>query len=273
MTMAKDNSKYIWPGCTALVTGASSGMGLEYARQLAAMGCHVVMVSNQAEELEECAKTLQAQYSAKIWHFFCDLARFEAADDVKGFCKDNGLKIDILVNNAGMFFFRELTEEMAPKAEAMLMLHVVTPTRLCEKFGNAMKARGRGYILNVSSVAAGMPVPGLMMYASTKSYLKVFTKALYFEMKPYGVGATALCPGAVATGLYNVLPGLVKILKVAGKFGMVYSPEKMVRRALRAMFRRRRSITPGFINIFFAPIVNGLPNWFVNRVWRKFTGK
>ena len=254
---------------TALVTGASSGMGLEYARQLAAAGCHVLMVSNQAEALEACAASLRQQYPVDIRAKYTDLSRVEAADNLFHYCEEQGLKIDILVNNAGVFFFEELEGDTLCKAEVMMGLHVHTPTMLCALFGNVMKQRGRGYILNVSSVAADMSAPGLTMYAATKSYLKSFSKSLYYEMHPYRVSVTTVCPGAVATGLYSVLPGLVKILRVAGRFGLVYSPEKLVRKALKAMLRRRRCVTPGFINHFFAPMVNVLPRFVVNSIWQK----
>ena len=254
---------------TALVTGASSGMGLEYARQLAAAGCSVLMVSNQEEALLRCAEALKGQFSVQIWTQHIDLASQDAADRLFRYCEKNGLKIDILINNAGVFFFEELEGEACRKAEVMMMLHVYTPSRLCALFGNAMKQRESGYILNVSSVVADMCVPGLTTYAATKAYLRTFSKSLYYEMKPYGVSVTAVCPGAVATGLYSVLPALVRILEVAGRFGLVYSPEKLVRKALRAMFRRRRCVTPGFINHFFAPIVNLIPRFVVNRIWKK----
>lgn len=267
--MDKTFKRYLWSGCTALVTGASSGMGLEYARQLAASGCGVVMVSNQQQELEQCAAELKTAYSAKIWPVYCDLARNESADELFAICQEKGLQIDILINNAGMFFFKELKDEACEAGDKMLFLHVITPTRLCERFSEGMKQRGRGYILNVSSVAAGMYAPGLVMYSATKSYLRSFSKSWYYEMKPYGVSVTAVCPGAVSTGLYSVLPALVKILKVAGKFGLVYSPEKLVRKALKAMFRRRRCVTPGWFNLLFAPAVNALPKRLVSRIWRE----
>ena len=260
-------------GKTALVTGASSGMGLEYARQLAAAGCDVVMVSNQEEALVQCAEDLRSRFPVRILTKFMDLACEDAADKLFRYCEENGLKTDILINNAGIFFFEELEGETCRKSEVMMKLHVYTPTRLCTLFGNEMKRRGGGYILNVSSVAAGMCVPGLTMYAATKSYLKSFSKSLYYEMHPYGVSVTTVCPGAVATGLYSVLPVLVKILKVAGKFGLVYSPEKLVRKALKAMSRRRRCVTPGFINHFFAPVINVIPRCAVNRIWRKIIGE
>ena len=267
--MGKGFQKYIWTGCTALVTGASSGMGLEYSRQLAASGCNVVMVSNQKEDLERCAEELRGLFPAEITPIFCDLSRYEAAGELALICQEKGLQIDILINNAGMFFFKELKGETIQKGDAMVGLHVVTPTRLCEIFGEGMKQRGKGYILNVSSVAAGMYAPGLTLYSATKAYLKSFSKSFYYEMKPYGVSVTVVSPGAVSTGLYSVLPTLVKILDVAGKFGLVYSPQKLVKKALKAMFHRRRSIIPGWFNHLYAPTVNLLPKRAVSRIWRK----
>lgn len=269
--MGKGFQKFLWSGSTAMVTGASSGMGLEYSRQLAASGCHVVMVSNQREELEKYAAELRRDFSVETTPIFCDLARYEAADELAAICEEKGLLIDILINNAGMFFFKELKGETIQKGDAMVYLHVVTPTRLCELFGEGMKKRGRGYILNVSSVVAGMYVPGLTLYGATKAYLRSFSKSLYYEMKPYGVSVTVVSPGAVATSLYRVLPTLVKILDVAGKFGLVYSPEKLVRKALKAMFRRRRSVTPGWFNHLYAPAVNVLPKCTVSRIWKKIS--
>lgn len=267
--MGKGFERYIWPGCTALVTGASSGMGLEYSRQLAAAGCHLVMVSNQKAELERYAEELHQSFSVETTPVFCDLARYEAADELGAICRARGIQIDILINNAGMFYFQELKGDTIRKGDLMLYLHVITPTRLCELFGEGMKQRGKGYILNVSSVAAGMYAPGLTLYSATKAYLKSFSKSFYYEMKPYGVSVTVVSPGAVSTGLYSVLPTLVKILDVAGKFGLVYSPHKLVRKALKAMFRRRRSVTPGWFNHFYAPAVNILPKCTVNRIWGK----
>ncbi len=253
----------------ALVTGASSGMGLEYVRQLGAMGCNVLMVSNQEKELHQYADAFNRQFNAEFRPLFCDLSRLEAADELDSYCEENGLKIDILINNAGMFFFHELKGDYCRKSDIMLRLHILTPARLCEIFGNRMKEQGGGYILNVSSVAAKMQFPGMVTYGSTKAFLYSFSRSLYYEMRPYNVGVTTICPGAVDTSLYSVLPQIDKLFKLGKKLGIVMTPEKLVRKALRAMFRKKRSVVPGFINHFFAPIVNLLPIWAVNRIWKK----
>ena len=177
------------------------------------------------------------------------------------------MEVDILINNAGMFFFEELSMENEAKVQTMLELHVFTPTRLCVLFGEEMKRRGRGYILNVSSMAAKLPCPGIAIYSATKAYLKSFTKSLFYEMRPYGVGATVVCPGAIATPLYKLKPSL---LKLGVKVGLIGTPEWLVRRALRGMFRKRRVVKPGAMNYYLPPLIAILPRWLVDRLWKKF---
>ena len=119
-------------------------MGLEYCRQLSAAGCNVLMVSNEREKLAELSAALSREYGTQVRSCYCDLAREVAAEELFGYCQKEGLKIDILVNNAGMFFFEEISEDNRARAEAMLKLHVDTPTRLIFLFGEEMKKRGEG---------------------------------------------------------------------------------------------------------------------------------
>ena len=252
--------------CTAIVTGATSGMGLEYARQLAELGCDVVIVSNQSDRLVTVATQLHNDFGVETWHLYKDLATDSAAQEVFDFCTQNGLQIDILVNNAGMFFFEELTEKNTAKAETMLRLHMITPTRLTLLFAEEMKKRRCGYILNMSSMAAKIPAPGIAMYSATKAYLRSFTKSLFFELKAHGVGITTVCPGAVATPLYNLSE---KNQKLALRLGVMRTPKRLVKSALKALFRRRRCVTPGFINHIAPACVNVLPHSLVMKIWRK----
>ena len=254
-------------GGWALVTGGSSGMGLEYARQLAAKGYDLLLVSNQQEELEQAAADLQERFKVRAIARYQDLASATAAEELVSFCKEQSLEVDILINNAGMFFFEELHPENESKALKMLQLHVYTPTRLCVLFGEEMKRRGHGYILNVSSMAAKLPCPGIAVYSATKAYLKSFSKSLYFEMRPYGVGVTTVCPAAIATPLYKLKPSM---LRFGVKIGLIGTPEWLVRRALRRMFKKRRVVKPGFMNYYLPPLIAALPKWLVAKLWKKF---
>ena len=251
----------------ALVTGGSSGMGLQYARQLAEAGCNLLLVSNQEKELEKVSAELSSQFGVEVVSRFQDLAKDSAADELFAFCEDWHLEIDILINNAGMFFFEELTLENESKALTMMRLHTFTPMRLCVLFGNAMKQRGRGFIIIVSSMAATFPMPGITVYSATKAFLKSFGKSLYFEMHPYGVGVTTVCPAAIATPLYKLDP---KLMNFGVKLGLIGTPQWLVRKALKGMFRKKRVVKPGFMNIYLPPIIALLPKWLVNRLWKKF---
>ena len=157
----------------ALITGGSSGMGLEYARQLAAREYDLVLVSNRQEELETAAQALREQFPVQVVTRFQDLAAADAADALFHWCtKEEGFLPDVVINNAGMFFFKELQAEDLDKVQAMVNLHLVTVTRMCLLFGNAMKQRGSGYLLNMSSMAARIPAPGITVYSATKAYLR-----------------------------------------------------------------------------------------------------
>ena len=250
----------------ALITGGSSGMGIIYARRLAEAGCDLLLVSNQETELMQIAEELHSLHHVNVIAHYQDLATPDAADQLFAFCQEQGLEVDILINNAGMFFFEELGEENNAKAMKMMQLHIFTPTRLCLLFGEAMKHRGHGYILNVSSMAAKLPMPGITIYAASKAYLKSFSKSLFFEMHPYGVGVTVVCPGAIATPLYKLSP---KMLRLGVKVGLIGTPEWLVRRALRGMFRKRRVVKPGAMNYYLPPLIAALPKRLVDRIWKK----
>lgn len=250
----------------ALITGGSSGMGLEYARQLAAQGYDLLLVSNQQAELEQAKNELLELHAVRVATRCQDLATTDAADQLLSFCQQEGIGVDVLINNAGMFFFGELGIDDEPRISAMLRLHVFTPSQLCIKFGEQMKQRRHGYILNVSSMTAQLPCPGITLYSATKAYLKSFGKSLYFEMRPYGVAVTTVCPAAIATPLYRLGS---RMLRLGVKTGLIRTPKWLVRRALRGLFRKRRVVKPGLMNYIVPALIAILPNWLVAILWRK----
>lgn len=251
---------------TALVTGASSGMGLIYARQLAEKGCDIVLVSNQENELQKAASDIANRYHVRAIPHYQDLSLPDAASSLHDFCNAEGLEIEILVNNAGMFFFKELHEEDIPKIDIMMSLHMSTVTKLSILFGEDMKKRGHGHILIVSSMAAKLPAPGITIYSATKAYLRSFGKSLYFEMRPYGVGVTTVCPAAIATPLYGLKPGLMKIGLATG---IIHTPEWLVKRALRGMMHKRPVVAPSLMNVYLPPMIRLLPRDVESGIWKK----
>ena len=160
---------------TALITGGSSGMGLEFARQLAGRGFDILLVSNRPEELEKAAASLQSDFPVRVSAHFQDLALPDAADNLFTWCtEEEGILPDILVNSAGMFFFKELEVEDLGRVQAMVNLHVVTVTRLCLLFGSAMKRRGSGRILNMASMAAVALVVFVSLFYVDAGYGKFY---------------------------------------------------------------------------------------------------
>ena len=157
-------------------------MGLEFARGLASRGCDLVLVSNREEELASASAALSAEYAVKVFTRFQDLAKPQAADELYDWSRGEDILPDVLVNDAGMFFFKELKTEDLGRVQALLDLHITTVTRLCILFGNAMKQRGSGYILNVSSMAARIPAPGITVYSASKAYLRIFGKSFPYEL-------------------------------------------------------------------------------------------
>lgn len=251
----------------ALITGGSSGLGYEYARELAAKGCDLLLVSNKQDDLDAAQKALSEEFGVNVTTHFQDLAVCGAADSLHEWCISAGLEVEILVSNAGIFFFGELNPERYGKACAMIGLHIETPTRLCILFGNDMKLRGHGTIISMSSLAAKSPVPGITLYSATKAYLLNFGKAMYHELKPYGVVMTTVCPGAVATPLYGLREDLMKL---ALRLGIIKTTPWLVRKVLRAAERRRALVQPGIMDNLFIPLASHLPSVLVSHVWVKY---
>lgn len=149
----------------------------------------------------------------------------------------------------------------------MVNLHVLTNTKLAVLFGEEMKKRGHGRIILMSSMAAKLPCPGISVYSATKAYLRSFGKSLWFEMHPYGVSVTTVCPAAIATPLYRLKPSLMNL---GVKIGVIKTPRWLVRRALRASRHGRKVIAPSFMNIYLPPLIRLLPCPIENHLWKKF---
>ena len=243
---------------TALVTGASSGIGLEFCHQLASMGINLLMVSNQMQELANARDTLAAKYpDQRFWAHYKDLAHPYAAEEIYAYCSQNGIVVDILINNAGIFSFKTITDTTTDSLNLFIDLHMRTVTQLCQRFAIDMKSRRSGYILNMSSMSCWMPMPGIGMYAATKAYIRVFSRSLALELKDYGVGVTVACPGGIATDLFG-LPRNLQRLGV--KLGVLATPQRFVSGALKRMFNHKKQYINGFINRLAIVAVALLPD-------------
>jgi uncharacterized protein len=239
----------------ALVTGGSSGIGFAIACELAQRGYTLLLVSNQAAELDKCSRQITQQYAVPCFKYFADLAHPDAARQVYDHCRAENYEVEILVNNAGILLFSEVVEAPAERVRTILQLHMQTPTMLCRLFGEEMKQRGSGYILNVSSISSVMPYPGISLYGPTKTFLRYFTRALRAEMQAYGVSVACLLPGATATALYDT--NKVDI-GLAIRFRIMHTPDFVARKGIKALLNGRSECVPGWANklaMIFLPLV------------------
>jgi short-subunit dehydrogenase len=241
---------------TALITGGSSGIGYAIANELARRGFNLVLASNQEAKLNEVCEELSIQHKIKVWPVFIDLSENGAAQKLYDYCRLEQIEVDVLVNNAGIFLFGEVVETSPEKAREMLTLHNTVPVLLCKLFGRDMKKRRSGHILNISSLSAYMPYPGIALYSSTKQFLKSFSRSLRTEMIDYNVNVTCICPGAVSTQLYDLSEA---DRNKAIKLGVMLPADKLARKAVKAMFNCRSLLIPGFINRVFVLVVALVP--------------
>ena len=277
----------------ALVTGASSGIGLQYAIQLARdYQCDLLLVSNQQKELDEVAKNLAEQYNVKTIAHFADLSLPDAAENLFQWTKENNFTVDVLINNAGVCFFNHYIETSMKRIELMLRLHVITVAKLTRLFAEDMAKRSssvsfsglsgrrpvctlsakrsmKGYILNMSSMSAWMAMPGIQTYNASKAFIYNFSKSLWYEFKPLGVGITVMAPGAVDTALFGLSP---ELRKLAVNLTVSIPPEKLVKRALKKLFSNKKADTPGFLNWLATPLLKHTPDWLLFLAM-KYVGK
>ena len=227
-------------------------------------------MSNSREQLDAVCAPIAEEYGVRVIPRLQNLATGNAAEELMEWCDSQSVLPDILINNAGMFYFKELSPELMGKAEVMIGLHVTTPTKMCILFGDRMKQRGSGRILLVASMAARIPAPGIQVYSATKAYLRSFGESLSFELKPYGVTVTTLCPAAVATPLYGLKKGL---LNFGVAIRVIHTPQWLVRKALKGLFRGRRLMKPSIMNAYLPPMIKMLPSNLEQKIWDRIKVK
>lgn len=241
----------------ALVTGASSGIGFNYASQLSEYGYKVIMVSNREQECIEASKKIANSIAV-----YKDLSNYNAAEELFAQYPN----VDLLVNNAGIFFYNDTINCSMERIETILNLHIITTVKLCRLYGQKMKEKNSGYILNMSSISVYTPYPGISLYTATKSFIRTFTIGLRGELQEFGIRVMVVSPGAVATDLYN----LPKNLQNLGlKIGVIYPPAKLAQKAIIKLHSNKKEFIPGYINRLFSPIFSILPYSFKMYMRRK----
>jgi uncharacterized protein len=229
---------------TALVTGASSGIGKELARLFAADGHGVVLVARRLPVLEKLAHELGTQYGVSVWPIACDLAAPGGIDGLLAELAARAVSIDFLVNNAGVGSTGRFVDSPAERELAMAELNVMAVVRLTRALLPAMLARGAGRILNVGSTAGFQPGPFMATYYASKAFVNHFSEGLSYELRGSGVTVTLSCPGPTQTEF-----GQVSGVEKSNLFKLrVASAESVARAAYRALFAGRVLVIHGFLN-------------------------
>lgn len=253
----------------ALITGCTSGIGYELAKQLAIKKYNLFLIDIAGIKLDQLKQEWQEEHKISIQTMNLDLSLDNAAEKIYNEIIKNQIEVEILINNAGIFFFSEVPLTNPENASRLIHLHIHTTSLLCLYISQQMKQRGNGYIMNVSSISAYKDFPGIAFYASSKKYLKGFSRSLRTEMKYYGVSVTALCPGATATNLYD--PNVINVKKGL-KTGIMMTAEKVARIGLKGMFKKKSVVIPGMLTkimTFFSILT---PHWVIfllRKKWRK----
>ena len=241
----------------ALITGASAGLGVEFARQLSKRGHRLVLAARRKDQLESLAEELGNARAVAI-----DLSKPGASAALVADIEAAGEQVDLLVNNAGFGLIGGFAQLDAERQREMIDLNVGTLTDLCRAFAPPMVARKSGAILNVASTAAFQPGPKMAVYFATKAFVLSFTEALHEELKPHGVNVSALCPGPTRTEF-----GEVAGFGGNGMFDRVAmeAPE-VVRAGLDGLDKNRAVVVPGMMNKIGAASTRFAPRSVVRKI-------
>lgn len=231
-------------GQTALVTGASSGLGADFARELARRGCHLVLVARREEALQRLAEELTERHGARATVLALDLGQPQAPQRLHDALSERGIQVDVLVNNAGFGIHGAFLEIPFERERQMLELDIIALVHLTKLFAADMVRRGHGYLLQVSSIGAYQPSPTYASYSAAKRFVLDFGVAINHELRGTGVSCTVVAPGVTAT----------EFLQVAGQRPTLYqrlvmmkSPD-VARIGIDRMLGRRRTVVTGALN-------------------------
>jgi uncharacterized protein len=246
---------------TALVTGASGGIGEDLARELAARQYNLVLVARSADKLEALGQELRQKYGIESTSIAMDLSTPDATERLTRELETHNLTIDVLINNAGSGDYGEFWTLAADKTARMLHLNITTLTMLSRALLPGMVARKRGKIMNVASTAGFMPGPLMSVYYASKNFVLALSEGLSEELAGTGVTVTALCPGPVETG-FQAQAAMQDSKLLKNPSGMLSSSE-VAKQGIAALERGQRVMIPGFINQVLALVPRLVPRAFV----------
>ncbi len=242
----------------AVITGASGGIGADFARLLAQKNTNLFLVARRKEQLETLAASLRSQYGIQVETLALDLCQADSSEILFAEATKNG-DVDFLINNAGMGPWKKFTEAPLDDHKKIMQLNMVTLTTSTHLFVKHMLVHKKpSIVLNVASVAAFQPAPRFTVYAPSKTYVKIFSEILYEELKNTNVHISCLCPGGTAT---DFLTNNNQTLK---SFNTLMSSDKVALLGIEGAIRGKTVMIPGLVNKIFAFIPRLIPtSWNV----------
>lgn len=255
---------------TALITGASNGIGLELAMIHASKGDDLVLVARSKSKLDELKASLESQYKVKVYAIGKDLSAINSAQEVYEETSRQNIQIDYLINNAGFGDFGMFTETDWNKEQQMINLNITTLTQFTKLYVKDMVKRGKGKIMNVASTAAFQSGPTMAVYFATKAYVLSFSEAVDNEVRDKGITVTILCPGATESGFQAAAAmeesGLVKGKKLP-------TSKEVAEYGYKAMMKGRTVAIHGWMNAILAGSVRFMPRSIVVKITRRIQDK
>ena len=258
---------------TALITGASGGIGAAFAAELAKRQHNLILVARSADKLHQLAATLQKEFNVRVEVIVQDLTAPGAGTAVFDTVVKTGLTVDLLVNNAGFGDYGVFADRPLVKQLTMVQLNIVALVELSHLFLQGMRDRKSGSIINVASIAGFQPMPYLSMYAATKAFVLSFSESLWAENKDLGIRVLCLCPGPTESDFFAVAEFPKSLASTSGR--KLVPADEVVRDALKALDKNESNVvTGGIANRIIANMPRLMPReLLVNSVAKLFGGK
>jgi short-subunit dehydrogenase len=258
---------FVYRGSTALITGASKGLGKVFAQTLAARGMNLVLVARSADALQALATDLADRYGVKSIALNADLGDPNATTQIAQELERRGVQVDLLINNAGLGLTGSFLSHELGKKQSEIQVNVHALTTLSHVFGGGMAKRGSGGIINLASNASFQPLPYMATYAATKAFVLSFSEALQFELAGTGVHVMAACPGPTATSFFDGVSTNVSPKDMD-------SSDSVVQQTLKAFDQRKVVAYPGRTSVRAATWLSRLlPRALVVRIAAMASGK
>ncbi|MFA5056313.1 MAG: SDR family oxidoreductase [Dehalococcoidia bacterium] len=254
---------------TALVTGASGGIGYELTKLFARDGYNLVLVARNAGELQKIAEQLKSEYGISVKIIPKDLASPDSPREIFDEIQADGISIDILINNAGFGAYGSFRDTNLKDELEMMQVNMVSSTHLTKIFLPGMISKGYGRIMNVSSMAAFQPGPLVAVYCASKSYVLSFSEALAEELSGTGVTVTALCPGPVSTGFAKRAKTERTKVMISGLFNKVWEAKDVAAIGYHGLMKGKTVVIPGKRYILSTLIVRWVPRKLVRKSAKK----